>query len=356
MGVMSAGCATISTPTLEEIAFDPNANRLDVSRMEDGLLTIPVSLDGGEPQPFILDTGATRSVLFRDVLPDLAFEEDGAVRVHGLFGSGVMETVNVGEVKLGTHMLEDLSFIVLPQRILKDGGGEDPVGIVGMDILSNYRLFSLGKRQESGTPNSGELILLKAEGEAPRVPVSWTRIPLNSNPFGVEAQALRFMDVRLNGKVSAALLDTGSAVNVLSYEFADYPMVRMARKRLERQFELQGALETFRPRILVNELDFRAGSRNWYDQPFIVKDVDSLEILGVKDKPFMIAGVGLLADEVFYLDLAGNELRMPRAGARAFSPERDGERSQQRVDPRTGSRVGGSSSTVIQVSPSGRTR
>gem|GEM_PF-2309679 len=344
IGALLAGCATVAPLTLEDIAFDPSANRLDVSRMSDGLLTIPVTIDGDAVLPFILDTGATRSVLFEDSLARLTTYEDSAVRVHGLSGVKVSDTVKLSRVALGRHELEDLSFIVLPKRELKDVGDIDPAGIIGMDILSNYRLLSLGPSMDA---SSAELILLQAEGDSPLVPANWTRIPLMSDPFGVDTRSLRFMDVRLNGKVSAALLDTGSSVNVLSYEFADFPMVRAARRQLQRQFEVQGALETFRPRVFVKGLDFRAGSHVWRDEPFIVKEVDSLEILGVKGQPFMIAGVGLFADEVFYLDLAEGELRMPRAGASAFGVQEE---------RRTGSRAGGLSSTVTRVSPSGRTQ
>ena len=63
------------------------------------------------------------------------------------------------------------------------------------------------------------------------------------------------MEVRLNGRLTPALLDTGSAINVLTYEFADFPTVRLARERQRKAHEVQGALESFRPRVLLKDLE-----------------------------------------------------------------------------------------------------
>ena len=321
--------ACASTPvTLEDLAADPGANRLSVQRLPDGLLTVPVHVGLEEPVPFVLDTGATKSVLFENVLDVLPVETRGSVRVHGMFGTQVVNEVGLPSIALGTDVVEGLGFAVLPQRTT-DHGEVSPWGILGMDVLERYRLFSPGR--------GGSVILLEATGTAPIVPPHWTRVELKPSPYNDAAKTLRFMDVRLNGRMTAALLDTGSSVNVLTYEFADFPTVRLARERQRKRYEVEGALETFRPRVLLKEVDFRAGSRVWLDKEFIVKDVDSLAALGVVGKPFMIAGVDILADEVFYLDLSEGELRMPKAND---------------TDPLS-HRVGAS---VIQVAPRSRSR
>ena len=325
--LLLAACATMPL-TLEDLAADPDANRLSVSRLPDGLLTVPVDVGLDAPVPFVLDTGATKSVLFDNVLDSLPVESRGAVRVHGMFGVGVVRAVSLPTIALGTTQVTDHSFAVLPQRKTDVGDGA-PWGILGMDILERYRLFSPGR--DDG------IILLEATGRAPVVPASWSRVKLGPSPYNDAARNLRFMEVRLNGRLTPALLDTGSAINVLTYEFADFPTVRLARERQRKAHEVQGALESFRPRVLLKEVDFRAGSRVWWDQEFVVKDVDSLEALGVVGKPFMIAGVGLLTDEVYYLDIAGNELRMPKALGPANISHRIGGAEIQ-VGPATRSR------------------
>lgn len=303
VGLSLAACVSAQL-TLEDIALDPDSNRLAVSRLEDGLLTVGVDVGSEETVPFILDTGATKSVIFENRLEALDTQATGAVRVHGMFGVGVVPEVSLPRLALGTDTVEHFEFAVLPQRKTDRTEGE-PWGILGMDVLSRYRLFSPGKGEG--------LILIEAKGAPPIVPAYWGRVELRDSPYDGQQSRLRFMDVRLNGRVTSALLDTGSAVNVLTYEFADFPTVRRVAARHRMEMEVEGAITSEAPKLLLKDVDFRAGSRVWWDKEFIVRDVKALEALGVVGQPFMIAGVDILADETFYLDLAGNELRMPKA-------------------------------------------
>lgn len=303
VALMLSACASGPT-TLAALADDPDANRIRVSRLDDGLLSLPVDIGTDSPVPFVIDTGATKSVLFENALERVQAHPEAEVRVHGMFGVRVTPTVTLPEVGLGSDTLEALNVAVLPAREDSDLDAGAPWGIIGMDVLERYRLFGTGKE--------GELILLRADGEAPDVPAQWSRIALRQSPFGQDAKSLRFLDVRVNGKVAPALLDTGSSIHVMSFEFADFPTVRDAKSKLRERYEIAGALEHYVPKVIVEGVDFRAGSRVWYDKTFIVKDVHALEALGVAGRPFMIAGVDLLADETFFLDLATNELRMPK--------------------------------------------
>ena len=328
-----SACAT-GPKTLEEAVVSDDAIRVPLSASPDGLLIATVVLNDGSARPFLIDTGATRTVMFQSVVDELELEGLRHLRVHGMVGSEVRGTATLDSLSLAQETLEDLEVIVLPDRPYD---AEDPLvadGILGMDVLGNYRLY-VG-------PARDELVLLGLDQPAPVMPLNWARVDLEPNPFGRETKGLRFLHMRVNGRMAPALLDTGSDVSVMTYEFANWPEVRQARRRMKEQFELAGAVEVFNPRVEVRGVDMRAGSRVWYDEDIIIKSLDSLEVMGVAGQPFMIAGANLLDDGMFYLDFSENVLRLPKL-----------------ADPdaaTTGSRIGAHAANVTRIEPRVRSR
>ena len=317
-----AGCAS-GPRTLQALADDPDTARMEISRTEQGLFVVNTALNGGEAVPFLLDTGATRSALFEDWLEDVDVTPDRAVRVHGMAGVNIRNTVRVGSFHLGEETLPDLQMIVLPAREYDTPPLYKPAGIVGMDVLSRYRLFARA--------DSDRILLIPIDEPEPEVPSHWSVVQLVENPYNTKAQTLKFVEMRVNGVLGPALLDTGSAVNVMNFELADFPGVRAAKRRLRENWEVRGATEEFRPRVLLRDVDVRAGSRVWRDKNFVVKDVGSLDVLGVRGRPFIIAGADFFADETFYLDPSADVLRMPKGEARQGYAVRYGQSPSGRV-------------------------
>lgn len=343
--VCLSACQTMAgTRSLDRALADPSTLRVPLSRLDDGLFVLPVSLPGGYQAPFIIDTGATQSVLFAERAHALEADAGPKVRIHGMFGHRVVETLAMPNVALGNADLGRVSFAVLPSRRTSETG-EDPWGIIGMDILERFRLYS-----PSGQDT---LFLFPRENRSPKLPLHWTTVALTPNPYSQTGRSLRFMEMRVGGRVAPALLDTGASFNAMSYHFADFPQLRWMRETTKKRFKVEGALESYKPTLRVSAMDIRAGSRIWRDASFLVQDMDSLDVIGLRDRPFIIAGVGLLADETFFLDFEANVLRMPPSPSERnrerFAHHGHATASSARQVPRTAPRVDSRSGTALRA-------
>ena len=327
LGLALSACQT--TPrilTLEEAVSDPSALRLPYTLDEDGLIHVTAHVNGEGPFTLLVDTGATLTSLYRPVADRLDLPTVGATRIHGLVGREIHELMAVDSLSLSNRDLGPLRVAVIPPR-----PDTTSHGILGMDVLEGRRIYV--------SSDTRELVLLDPAAPAPALPNGWSRVELAGNPWGRDSKGLHFLQVRVNGHLAPALLDTGSAVSVMSYEFADWPEVRTARRRMRENWELNGALETFRPRVQIKGVDLRAGNRVWFDEDFIIKDLDTLEVIGARGEAFAIAGVNLLDEGSFYLDFAENLLVLPQV-----------------PDPQHSSRMASSQATLTDTSAANVTR
>ena len=77
---------------------------------------------------------------------------------------------------------------------------------------------------------------------------------------------------------------------------------------LRHNWKIAGAVGEFKPVARANIQQFEVDKYVWEDVLMIIKDTDNLEIIAMHDKPFVIAGVGLLNDRDLYLDFENNKL------------------------------------------------
>jgi predicted aspartyl protease len=116
----------------------PNAQYAIATRPgQIGMIVAPVMLNGQGPFRFMLDTGATRTVLAASTLAKLNLKPDESARVSvvGVSGTTVVATVHIDTVDSGAMHFRDLTAPVLEGAFMK---GLD--GILGMDGLNGMML------------------------------------------------------------------------------------------------------------------------------------------------------------------------------------------------------------------------
>lgn len=281
--------------TLEDALDDNVAIPIPMRITEKGLIVLEgVKVDGRELD-MVLDTGATQSAIFETALKrlDLNLTSFSDTMVHGMIKSGQRRIVNLPKVEIGP-----IEYLVKPMVVLDDRemdsrkiGIHD--GLIGMDVLSSYQIYV--------SPTTNELHFIPNE-----VPVYisyyWPRIRLTKNPFKSDDRALHFMEIRVDGRHTPAMLDTGAEFSAMNWPSASFAQVRIIRRRLKKDWELQGAIGDFKPTARVKLRRFRGGQMFWDDKEFIVMDFESLDILGVGNEPFMIAGMNLFKDNTIFMD------------------------------------------------------
>jgi len=298
-------CTTTASKTsafdLSEILQAPDVVTLPYEVTEAGLFQVEVGIGEKLVSKMILDTGATRSAIYKHLQNQLDIGLSGeTIRIHGMVESGLRPELISPYIKIGGRKLEGLSVAVL-EDLPKDSHNARPQGgIIGLDILADYYVYFDNQ--------SGLLSLIPRHYTHINLPPEWLRVHLKNNPFGLDMQTLKYMDIRVTGKIVPALFDTGSEINAINWSAINHPQIKLEQRRLRKNCRLRGAVGEFDPKVKIRLVKFRSGQKFWDLREFIVLNFQSLDVLGVNDQAFMIAGANMFSDTSFWLDLKGDEI------------------------------------------------
>lgn len=167
-------------------------------------MTVPVSINGRGPFAFVIDTGANRSVVSREVAIACDLPSAGQADVHGIAGVEPTDLAAVRRLGVGDVVSSGLLLPILPRLRL----GAD--GLLGVDIFRDRRL------RLDFTQNRFEISRSQAGAEFGRDLNS--RIPSRVEPVRVPAQyrfgQLVIFDAQVGEVRVSAFLDSGSQVTV----------------------------------------------------------------------------------------------------------------------------------------------
>ncbi len=306
--VLMAGC--VSTPKgpllLQEQVEHPSTITLPLINNEAGALVVNAGLGDGVTGRFLIDTGATLSSIYPDMQRKLGLVpiERTAIRIHGMIASQLQPVTLMPSLTLGQKQLPPFQIAIIP-RLAK--GETSPIikpaihdGIIGMDILSDFHLYI-------DKPNN-VIRLLPLELGPPVMPASWDIVELTRNPFLEDGRQLHFFELRLGNGLTPALLDTGAEFNMMNWNTKRFPRLRAVKKRLRENWEINGAIGKFRPITKILSKNARAGQKFWGDDEFLVLDFESLNVLGIDGKPFVIAGIPMFGQEAVLIDFESDRL------------------------------------------------
>ncbi|MEG8021094.1 aspartyl protease family protein [Sphingomonas aerolata] len=105
------------------------ANTVMLFGQNESRMTVPVSIAGTSPQKFVVDTGAQRTVISRELAAVLRLAPGRIVRVTGMTGSDSVATVIIPALRVGTI---DTPAIEAPAIAAQNLGA---LGLLGIDTL-----------------------------------------------------------------------------------------------------------------------------------------------------------------------------------------------------------------------------
>lgn len=262
---------------------------------EKGLIIVEdIDVDGRKLE-MVLDTGATRSAIFETALNrlDLGLTAYRDTMVYGMVESGQHGIVDLQNVKIGSLEYPTWPIVVLDDRDTNFQKFDIYDGLIGMDIMADYQIYM--------SPIQNELRFIPNKTPV-YVSYFWPRILLKQNPYELEDRSLHFMELRVDGRKTPAMLDTGAEFSAMNWPAASYAQTKPIRKRLRKEWELQGAVGTFEPIARVKLERVRGGQMFWDDKEFVIMDLESLDVLGIENQPFIIAGMNLFKDQAIFID------------------------------------------------------
>lgn len=276
-------------------------------------MTVPVSLGGQGPYPFIVDTGAERTVIARELANTLQLQAGTPARVHSMTEVSNISTVVIPRLEMGRKSVSGIHAPALARLHL---GAE---GLLGVDSLQSQRiLFDFGKKEMTLTPASRSERSWPAE----------TIVVTAKSRFG----HLVLVRASVEGEKVYAIVDTGSEVTI-------------GNEALRRRLQQKGKLAFLKPIELVSVTGGRAtadltrasrimiGDVDINDLPIAFADVHPFRKLKLTDRPAILLGMDALKlfDKVS-VDFGSKKVRLLPPGS--------GNRPGITISPGTVSRIG----------------
>jgi predicted aspartyl protease len=252
-------------------------------------MTVPVSIGGRGPYRFVVDTGAERTVISRELARELSLDAGATARLHSMSEVSNVGTVVIPRLKVSARALKDINAPALSRR---DLGAE---GMLGVDSLKSQRvLFDFQNRTMSVSrsrryaPTDRDTIVVNARYR-----------------FG----RLVLADASADGEKVWVIIDTGSQSTIGNQALRD---------RLQRK----GRLAAVSPVELISvtggkiNADYtrirglKIGGVQIPDMPIAFADVHPFRKLGVTDRPAMLLGMDVLRQfDRVYIDFASRNVR-----------------------------------------------
>jgi predicted aspartyl protease len=192
---------TTTTTRLEAVSGVPEIDKTtqteDVRFRNDfqDRMTVPVRLSGAGPYRFLVDTGADRTAISRELVAKLKLESAGEAELHSVSGVSTIATARIHNLALTRTPETSVDAAVLESANI----GAD--GIVGVDLLRSQRVqFDFEKQTMSIVPSATPdfstepgTIVVRARRKNGRLVVT---------------------DAVANGASLTVVLDTGSQVSI----------------------------------------------------------------------------------------------------------------------------------------------
>ena len=156
--------STAPVPTAETSAREHGQTQdLNIGERDDRM-TVPVSIGGRGPYAFVIDTGAERTVLSRQLADRLQLREAERVTIQGVANSAEVRAVHAPDVTIGKNAVN------LERAPLFEAADIGAAGLIGVDALSQQRVlidFKAGTMSVSPSSEpiervSGDTIIVRA--------------------------------------------------------------------------------------------------------------------------------------------------------------------------------------------------
>lgn len=269
------GSAVPQTPSSQaEPLAGASADTVDFTSDFSARMTVPVHIDGKGPYPFVVDTGAERTVVSNELVRALGLGPGKSVRLHSMTEAGEFATAIISTLEMSRQRVLDLHAPVLRETHIGASG------ILGIDTLQSQRIdfdFAAGKMsitqaKASATYSGPDAIVVTARRRLGR---------------------LILVDAALDGEKVTVILDTGSDATIGNEALRRKLVVK---RKLGRTIPIQ-LLSVTGGRISIDytQIDnMRLGDVVIDRMPIGFGDVHPFAQLGLSERPAILLGMDTL--------------------------------------------------------------
>ncbi|MFL6859577.1 MAG: aspartyl protease family protein [Sphingomicrobium sp.] len=254
-------------------------------------MTVPVRLSDTGPYRFLVDTGADRTAISRDLARKLNLRTGEGASLHSLAGVSAVATATVPRLELTRNVVSVIDAPLLDSVHM----GAD--GILGVDSLRSQRvLFDFERQMMSIVPSRSR--------EAANEPGSIVITARRRNGRLVLTEA------RANGRSVAVVLDTGAQISVINAALRRQLVGNRPTDASQRIDLTSVTGETIAAEYMtVRRLEL--GNVQLKDLIVVFADAHTFEALGLNDKPALLLGMNAMrAFKKVSIDFANRKLRV----------------------------------------------
>jgi len=254
-------------------------------------MTVPVKLSGSGPYRFLVDTGADRTAISRQLAGRLNLQAGDRAELHSIAGASSVSTTNLTDLQLTRKA------VTITDAPMLDGAYIGADGILGVDSLRSQRvLFDFKGQTLSIVPST---------------------IPdFVEEPGTIVIRAARkngrlvFTDASANGHSLTVVVDTGSQVSIgnqaLRKKLLDRDLINTAQKV---EIESVTGERIMGDYMFVRELDI--GGMTLKNLAIVFADAHTFKQLGLDRKPALLLGMNAIrAFKKVSIDFANRKFRV----------------------------------------------
>jgi len=295
----AAPASTQETAAPAPAAAEDGSGTLELGALANRM-TVPVSINGSTPQPFVIDTGAERSVISRQLAGALHLTPGPQVKLTTMTGSAQVPTVVIPSMTVGP--VRDAQAFNAPALEASHLGAHGLLGIqqlrthmVSIDFDKNLMAVRPSRRS-GGKP-------------APRLPFTDEVVITAKSLLG----QLIITEAWFEGTKVTVVLDTGSQIS----------MGNLALQRKLKRVRMQGPItltSVTGDKLTANyHIAHRVelGGVTLQELPVAFADIPPFDRFGLSERPALMLGMDALrAFRRVEIDFPDRKLRLslPRAG------------------------------------------
>lgn len=266
-------------------------------------MTVEVNVAGRGPYRFIVDTGAERTVISRELATSLGLGSGGDVTLASVSTVSRVPSVMIPELEVGRRTLSGIQAPALHEQNI---GAQ---GMLGVDSLRSQRvIFNFRQRQLTLTPSH-----IDDDRFAPGEIVVRGRTRLGR---------LLLTNAFLDGQRITVIVDTGSQVTVGNLALRQR-LERTRRLGATRLLSLTGVTGDMVTAEYTRARRLQVGGVHIDDLPIAFSEVRLFSLLDLADRPAILLGMDALRlfDRVA-IDFANRRVRLAPPSSRLERPIR----------------------------------
>lgn len=231
-------------------------------------MTVPVTVNGRGPFPFVIDTGSNRTVVSDALAFQLGLKSTGFLQIRAATSIARIDSVHVNTLAVGHRELTNFKAPVLQV------GNLGALGMLGIDAVANQRLvMDFHKKQMLLTPT------MRQEPDAGALVVQ------AKSKYG----QLLLVDSEVEGIALYVIIDTGSEVTVGNMAMRSF----LARRRASQAQLIDVTGEA--ARVDLGQLpELHIGKVIVRNEQVAYADIYVFEHLGLHGKPSLLLGMSTL--------------------------------------------------------------